>query len=37
MQDYSAQHALDSVDFAVMHLWPDNWAVLYGVILLSYC
>lgn len=30
-QDFSAQHAIDSIDFAVMHLWPDNWAVLYGL------
>ena len=29
-QDFSAQHAPDAIDFAVMHLWPDNWAILYG-------
>lgn len=29
-QDFSAQHALPAIDFAGMHLWPDNWAVNYG-------
>jgi len=29
-QDFSAQHALPAIDFAVAHLWPDNWAELYG-------
>ncbi len=31
-QDFSAQHALPAVDFAGMHLWPDNWAVLAGAL-----
>lgn len=31
-QDFSAQHALSSIDFAVMHLWPDNWAERYGAL-----
>jgi hypothetical protein len=29
-QDFSAQHASPDIDFAVMHLWPDNWAELFG-------
>jgi hypothetical protein len=29
-QDFSAQHSSPTIDFAVMHLWPDNWAILYG-------
>lgn len=29
-QDFNAQHNLCSIDFGVMHLWPDNWAVNYG-------
>lgn len=29
-QDFSAQHAAPSIDFADMHLWPDNWQQLDG-------
>mmetsp|Transcript_12908 Transcript_12908/g.24418 ORF Transcript_12908/g.24418 Transcript_12908/m.24418 type:complete len:540 (-) Transcript_12908:1800-3419(-) len=24
-QDFVANHMLDSIDFATVHLWPDNW------------
>ena len=26
-QNFSANHAPDSIDFAAIHLWPDNWEV----------
>jgi hypothetical protein len=32
-QDFSAQHALSSIDFAVIHLWPDNWSIVNGGVL----
>ncbi|EFN54948.1 hypothetical protein CHLNCDRAFT_13801, partial [Chlorella variabilis] len=27
-QDFRANHAHPSIDYAVMHLWPDNWGRL---------
>jgi len=24
-QNFSANHAPDTIDFAAIHLWPDNW------------
>lgn len=24
-QDFLPQHAVDGIDFAAIHLWPDNW------------
>lgn len=29
-QDFIAQHNLTYIDFAVIHMWPDNWDNLYG-------
>lgn len=29
-QDFSAQHALRSIDYAAIHLWPDNWCTANG-------
>lgn len=26
-QNFSANHAPDSIDFAAIHLWPDNWEI----------
>ena len=27
-QDFQSQHASPSLDYAAMHLWPDDWNVL---------
>jgi len=24
-QDFVANHAIPEIDYAVAHLWPDNW------------
>ena len=26
-QNFTANHAPDTIDFAAIHLWPDNWEV----------
>lgn len=26
-QNFTANHAPDAIDFAAIHLWPDNWEV----------
>ena len=31
-QDFSAQHALDNIDYAAIHMWPDNWCIGNGKV-----
>lgn len=29
-QDFIEDHSSPDIDFAVFHMWPDNWQVLLG-------
>jgi len=34
-QDFPTQHAGPNIDFGVMHFWPNNWATLGALCILS--
>ena len=36
-QNFTANHAPDSIDFAAIHLWPDNWEASFWTRLRQKC